>query len=202
MRRGVFTSPENLPPRLNSRETVHISRHKNGLRKGLLKLLVARQWASGHLALGCQPISPFRISRFRWSCPIFTTTQLLAYRESCIVSRASSQLPRAPPCDWPSHGLDLCFFGLPGSKSACREPSYTGYPSCGALHDTCHEQGSIGSIGAMSAPQQLSPGTGGGYKRASRKGAPRRYACPFPSCDRVYSRQEHLQRHQLNRTFC
>ncbi|CAK7199209.1 hypothetical protein SEUCBS139899_001882 [Sporothrix eucalyptigena] len=36
------------------------------------------------------------------------------------------------------------------------------------------------------------------YKRASRKGAPRRYGCRFPGCDKVYSRQEHLQRHQLN----
>ncbi|EFX01796.1 c2h2 finger domain containing protein [Grosmannia clavigera kw1407] len=50
----------------------------------------------------------------------------------------------------------------------------------------------------MSTPQDPSPGTSGGYKRASRKGAPRRYACQYPGCDRVYSRQEHLQRHQLN----
>ncbi|KAK4211462.1 hypothetical protein QBC37DRAFT_12359 [Rhypophila decipiens] len=42
--------------------------------------------------------------------------------------------------------------------------------------------------GAPSAP----------YKRASRKGAPRRFNCDYPGCDRLYSRQEHLQRHQLN----
>lgn len=37
------------------------------------------------------------------------------------------------------------------------------------------------------------------YKRASRKGAPRRFTCSYPGCDKVYSRAEHLQRHQLNR---
>ncbi|ERS95169.1 hypothetical protein HMPREF1624_08380 [Sporothrix schenckii ATCC 58251] len=42
------------------------------------------------------------------------------------------------------------------------------------------------------------PGSTAAYKRASRKGAPRRYGCRFPGCDKVYSRQEHLQRHQLN----
>ncbi|SPO06104.1 related to C2H2 - zinc finger protein [Cephalotrichum gorgonifer] len=41
-------------------------------------------------------------------------------------------------------------------------------------------------------------GNGPNYKRASRKGAPRRFACPYASCDKVYSRAEHLQRHQLN----
>ncbi|PHH87378.1 hypothetical protein CDD83_8965 [Cordyceps sp. RAO-2017] len=38
----------------------------------------------------------------------------------------------------------------------------------------------------------------GGYKRASRRGAPRRFACDHPGCDKIYSRAEHLQRHQLN----
>ncbi|KAL1893609.1 hypothetical protein Sste5346_006440 [Sporothrix stenoceras] len=42
------------------------------------------------------------------------------------------------------------------------------------------------------------PSSAAAYKRASRKGAPRRYGCRFPGCDKVYSRQEHLQRHQLN----
>lgn len=37
------------------------------------------------------------------------------------------------------------------------------------------------------------------YKRASRKGAPRRFGCEYPGCDKMYSRAEHLQRHQLNR---
>lgn len=37
-----------------------------------------------------------------------------------------------------------------------------------------------------------------GYKRASRKGAPRRFSCDFPACDKIYSRAEHLQRHRLN----
>ncbi|KAI1347846.1 fungal-specific transcription factor domain-containing protein [Xylaria sp. FL0043] len=48
-------------------------------------------------------------------------------------------------------------------------------------------------------------GTGAGpssavtaYKRASRKGAPKKFACDWPDCDKIYSRHEHLQRHQLN----
>ncbi|KAI1323700.1 zinc finger protein zas1 [Xylariaceae sp. FL0255] len=43
-----------------------------------------------------------------------------------------------------------------------------------------------------------SSGTPSGYKRASRKGAPRKFACEWPNCDKVYSRAEHLNRHQLN----
>ncbi|ATY58972.1 zinc finger zas1 [Cordyceps militaris] len=39
---------------------------------------------------------------------------------------------------------------------------------------------------------------GVGYKRASRKGAPRKFVCEHPGCDKVYSRAEHLLRHQLN----
>ncbi|PNY28904.1 Zinc finger protein klf1 [Tolypocladium capitatum] len=39
---------------------------------------------------------------------------------------------------------------------------------------------------------------GAGYKRASRKGAPRRFPCEHLGCDKIYSRAEHLQRHQLN----
>ncbi|KAL2256099.1 hypothetical protein VTK26DRAFT_2190 [Humicola hyalothermophila] len=45
---------------------------------------------------------------------------------------------------------------------------------------------------------QHSAATPGAYKRASRKGAPRRFACEYPDCDKIYSRAEHLQRHQLN----
>lgn len=41
--------------------------------------------------------------------------------------------------------------------------------------------------------------TGSGYKRASRKGAPRRFVCDHAGCEKIYSRAEHLQRHQLNR---
>ncbi|KAI1113280.1 fungal-specific transcription factor domain-containing protein [Nemania sp. NC0429] len=56
----------------------------------------------------------------------------------------------------------------------------------------------------MASQQQttgLSPGqspTTTGYKRASRKGAPKKFACDWPDCDKIYSRHEHLQRHQLN----
>ncbi|KAK4646122.1 hypothetical protein QC761_207560 [Podospora bellae-mahoneyi] len=56
-----------------------------------------------------------------------------------------------------------------------------------------------------SPPQQPQNGIENGagtptttYKRASRKGAPRRFSCPYPGCDKLYSRAEHLQRHQLN----
>ncbi|KAK5993753.1 Zinc finger protein [Cladobotryum mycophilum] len=41
-------------------------------------------------------------------------------------------------------------------------------------------------------------GSTAGYKRASRKGAPRRFHCEHSGCDKIYSRAEHLQRHQLN----
>ncbi|KAI3318789.1 zinc finger protein zas1 [Xylariaceae sp. AK1471] len=47
------------------------------------------------------------------------------------------------------------------------------------------------TLGAGSSPAA-------GYKRASRKGAPKKFACDWPDCDKVYSRHEHLQRHQLN----
>ncbi|KAI1340727.1 zinc finger protein zas1 [Xylariaceae sp. FL0016] len=53
------------------------------------------------------------------------------------------------------------------------------------------------------ASEQPSQGAGAGvsgpaYKRASRKGAPKKYACQWPRCDKVYSRAEHLKRHELN----
>ncbi|KAI1420038.1 zinc finger protein zas1 [Xylaria sp. FL1777] len=61
----------------------------------------------------------------------------------------------------------------------------------------------------MASQQQttgIGTGTGTGtgsspaaaYKRASRKGAPKKFACDWPDCDKIYSRHEHLQRHQLN----
>lgn len=36
-------------------------------------------------------------------------------------------------------------------------------------------------------------------QRASRKGQPRCFSCPYEGCDKKYSRAEHLTRHQLNR---
>ncbi|KAH6692447.1 fungal-specific transcription factor domain-containing protein, partial [Plectosphaerella plurivora] len=36
------------------------------------------------------------------------------------------------------------------------------------------------------------------YKRASRKGAPKKFPCQQEGCDKTYSRYEHLQRHKLN----
>ncbi|TDZ19477.1 Zinc finger protein klf1 [Colletotrichum orbiculare MAFF 240422] len=47
-----------------------------------------------------------------------------------------------------------------------------------------------------SSPAQQ--GAAASYKRASRKGAPRRFVCTHPACEKIYSRAEHLQRHQLN----
>ncbi|KAI1494059.1 zinc finger protein zas1 [Biscogniauxia mediterranea] len=49
-----------------------------------------------------------------------------------------------------------------------------------------------------SQPQQSSGPPATSYKRASRKGAAKKFACNWPSCGKVYSRAEHLQRHQLN----
>ncbi|KAI0453537.1 zinc finger protein zas1 [Xylaria acuta] len=55
---------------------------------------------------------------------------------------------------------------------------------------------------ASQQQQATGPGSGSspalGYKRASRKGAPKKFACDFENCDKIYSRHEHLQRHQLN----
>ena len=56
----------------------------------------------------------------------------------------------------------------------------------------------VSSVNISSGSGVASPGSGG-YKRASRKGAPRRFPCDYPNCDKIYSRAEHLQRHQLNR---
>ncbi|POR33778.1 Zinc finger protein klf1 [Tolypocladium paradoxum] len=50
----------------------------------------------------------------------------------------------------------------------------------------------------MASQQHPASSSAGGYKRASRKGAPRRFPCEHPGCDKIYSRAEHLQRHQLN----
>ncbi|KAI2634053.1 fungal-specific transcription factor domain-containing protein [Xylaria nigripes] len=47
-------------------------------------------------------------------------------------------------------------------------------------------------------PMMLASSPSIGYKRASRKGAPKRFACNWPDCEKIYSRHEHLQRHQLN----
>ncbi|KAF6813234.1 hypothetical protein CSOJ01_04745 [Colletotrichum sojae] len=49
-----------------------------------------------------------------------------------------------------------------------------------------------------SHPSPVQHGGAGTYRRASRKGAPRRFVCDHPGCDKMYSRAEHLQRHQLN----
>ncbi len=38
-----------------------------------------------------------------------------------------------------------------------------------------------------------------GLQASQPQGAPRRFSCDHPGCDKIYSRAEHLQRHQLNR---
>lgn len=48
-------------------------------------------------------------------------------------------------------------------------------------------------------PPSAASTSSGGYKRASRRGAPRKFSCDYEGCDKIYSRAEHLQRHQLNR---
>lgn len=62
--------------------------------------------------------------------------------------------------------------------------------------------GSGGSGGGGGGHRGLSPdesfGSATSYRRASRRNAPRRFACDWPGCDKIYSRSEHLQRHILN----
>ncbi|KAI8963149.1 fungal-specific transcription factor domain-containing protein [Daldinia sp. FL1419] len=60
------------------------------------------------------------------------------------------------------------------------------------------QQQSPGVEGGNGNGNTAAAGGGGTYKRASRKGAPRRFSCDWPGCDKMYSRAEHLQRHQLN----
>lgn len=74
-----------------------------------------------------------------------------------------------------------------------------------AYSETRHLHGKLGDItnAALLLPMEPPQGSpnlnGAGYKRASRKGAPRKFPCEHPGCDKLYSRAEHLQRHQLNR---
>ncbi|KAK7954647.1 hypothetical protein PG988_015341 [Apiospora saccharicola] len=51
-------------------------------------------------------------------------------------------------------------------------------------------------MASPSGSQQSPSAPGYAYKRASRKGAEKRFRCT--ECSKVYSRAEHLQRHQLN----
>ncbi|KAI1480320.1 fungal-specific transcription factor domain-containing protein [Daldinia eschscholtzii] len=60
------------------------------------------------------------------------------------------------------------------------------------------QQSSGGGGGGGGGGNAAAGGGGSTYKRASRKGAPRRFSCDWPGCDKIYSRAEHLQRHQLN----
>lgn len=94
--------------------------------------------------------------------------------------------------------------GLPRDARAISNttPIYSVYAEP-SLH-LLHTQARRGSISRMASSPESSPLKGpmsvnGGYKRASRKGAPRRFPCEHPGCDKIYSRAEHLQRHQLNR---
>ncbi|KAI1802647.1 fungal-specific transcription factor domain-containing protein [Daldinia bambusicola] len=70
-----------------------------------------------------------------------------------------------------------------------------------ASQQSQQQQSPLGGGGGGGGGTAAAAATGGGgstYKRASRKGAPRRFSCDWPGCDKIYSRAEHLQRHQLN----
>ncbi|KAI0123331.1 fungal-specific transcription factor domain-containing protein [Xylariales sp. AK1849] len=56
-------------------------------------------------------------------------------------------------------------------------------------------------MASQQATTQQSPSSNAGsgtYKRASRKGAPKKFTCTYKDCGKSYSRAEHLARHQLN----
>lgn len=73
-------------------------------------------------------------------------------------------------------------------------------PSRPLLHcGTTKSNGRLEMASPEMSPLKGSISASGGYKRASRKGAPRRFPCEHPGCDKIYSRAEHLQRHELNR---
>ena len=62
----------------------------------------------------------------------------------------------------------------------------------------------LGSLASASPPPPATStttttSTKPGYKRASRKNAPKRFKCEYKSCPNVYTRAEHLRRHQRNR---
>ncbi|KAL0465877.1 fungal-specific transcription factor domain-containing protein [Neurospora intermedia] len=61
-----------------------------------------------------------------------------------------------------------------------------------------HAMGTATGTVPPSTASVASPPPGPAYKRASRKGATKRFACSYEDCNKVYSRAEHLQRHQLN----
>ncbi|KAF3358841.1 hypothetical protein VdG1_02753 [Verticillium dahliae VDG1] len=52
--------------------------------------------------------------------------------------------------------------------------------------------------GSPNPPESSKESTTSAYRRASRKGAVKKFSCSFPGCDKLYSRAEHLHRHQLN----
>jgi hypothetical protein len=110
-----------------------------------------------------------------------------------------------------SRGLSKHFFlfsthCLPPTRphAHAHTPPTTGMPD--AAHPDCSLRHSAqpdpmdAQHAAQAQAQDRAAGLGP-YKRASRKGAPRRFACEYPDCDKIYSRAEHLQRHQLNRTI-
>ncbi|PHH49750.1 Zinc finger protein YPR022C [Ceratocystis fimbriata CBS 114723] len=70
------------------------------------------------------------------------------------------------------------------------ETSASPRPDESPLPDEAHASAS--TLASASSPTVKT------YKRASRKGAPRRFACLVSGCHKLYSRAEHLSRHQLN----
>ena len=119
--------------------------------------------------------------------------------------------------------IELGFLGLGGLPTRCAltfqfllptgmSPNEARLPRSGHGSSSGSSSGSTGSSALDTSqpaaapmetqetppPQDRAAGPGP-YKRASRKGAPRRFSCDYPGCDKIYSRAEHLQRHQLNR---
>lgn len=88
--------------------------------------------------------------------------------------------------------------GAGAGASAAAAAASAGAPAPGtavtAVSPDAPGSGTAPSVGGSAGSAAGTP-----YKRASRKGAPRRFSCDHPGCDKLYSRAEHLQRHQLNR---
>lgn len=120
--------------------------------------------------------------------------------------------PQTFPAQYHPSGKDGILSCLGGpSNSFCSQATAGGFSprlsTPAAYSETRHLHGKLSDITNVALLLLMEPppgspghnGVGAGYKRASRKGAPRKFPCDHPGCDKLYSRAEHLQRHQLNR---
>lgn len=87
--------------------------------------------------------------------------------------------------------------GIPAAPSPT--PTSPASPPGGAPLTPTLGDSRMASVGPGGGSSVGSPGNA--YKRASRRGAVKRFTCEYEGCEKVYSRFEHLQRHQLNREF-